>query len=230
MDYKKNAEFFNYKRVKFWRVFSYIGYAFYAITAIMLVISGWSMYVAAPPLVLGVFFHMLSQSMMTSEKYIKSQVQRGRVEAKEDSIEALDFPSRTPDNFYKMSGYDLTSDDVLVRKTETFYSTRFILTYFSVEEKKLRICKTKFSLVKEEITKDFFETDYASLSKAKLVTEEKKLMTVDGKERFARIYTFNIYSNDGEVVFSTINYEDSNTIDRLAASINHNIERAKKNA
>ena len=166
----------------------------------------------------------------TSEKYIKSQVQRGRVEAKEDSIEALDFPSRTPDNFYKMSGYDLTSDDVLVRKTESFYSTRFILTYFSVEEKKIRICKTKFSLVKEERTKDFFETDYTSISKAKLITEEKKIMTVDGNERTARIYTFNIYSNDGEVVFSTINYEDSNTIDRLAASINHNIERAKKNA
>ena len=230
MDYKKNADFFNYKRVKFWRVFLYIGYAFYAITAIVLIISGWTAIIALPFLIPGVFFHMLSQSMMTSDKYIKSQVQRGRVEAKEDSIEALDFPSRTPDNFYKMSGYDLTSGDVLVRKTESFYSTRFILTYFSVEEKKLRVCKTAFSLVNEERTKDFFETDYASISKAKLITEEKKIPTVDGQERTARIYTFNVYSNEGEVVFSTINYEDSNTIDRLAASINHNIERAKKNA
>ena len=237
MDYRKNAMFFEHKRVKKWTYVSYVGYGFIALAVILFILNGagmggggmWALSAALPFAAVGVAILLTALSMMTSEKQLKEEIANLQKEAEENALAAFDHPDRNPDLFFQFEGYKMTDDSLIIRKLRNgrVFTTVYGITYMMIEKNNLHIYQKRTSLVDEgvEILSKTFPL--ASLSGAKIINETVKRTGNDGEEHEVKVVAVQVFDNDGNAVCTANCKIYDYDIERFAETLDHNIKRVK---
>ncbi len=230
MDYKRNALFFHHKRNTVWTWVTYLSFALFAVTFVMLLSFHWYVPIALPPAIVGVTLLLLALSMTTSEKQLRQQITQMTDAAKEEAMAHFDYPDINPDFFFVFEGYDFAPEDLLFRKNRNgrAFSSVYTVTYLLFDKECLRLFQKSASLVEEKgslVTKDL---PIASLKGAEALTETVSRHCIDGNTREFERHFLRLTDAAGETVCTVPCKARDYDMDRFCETLSHHEDRLHK--
>lgn len=229
MDYKQNLLFFDHKRTKRWTFISYFSYPFFAIAAIVLIMTNGFVPMALPFALPGVIILVLAVNMFTSEKHLKGQIDVIRKKAREEALAFFNHPEQNPDLFFVFEGYDRMDESLTLRKNRNgrVFSTVYVVTYILIEGVNLRVWRGKYSLIEDKIEIFAKVIPMVTLKDATILNETRKQTCIDGIEHTIPTVAVIIRNRDESPALVADCMVASYDMERFVHNLTRGIERAK---
>ena len=228
MDYKQNLLFFDHKRTKIWTTVSYFAYPFFALAAIMLIITNGFVPIALPFAIPGVIILVLAVNMFTSEKHIKMQIDVIRKKAEEEALAFLDHPDQNPDLFFIFEGYDRMNETLTLRKNRNgrVFSTVYVVTYVLIQGTNLLVWQGRYSLIEDKVDVFAKAIPMATLKDAIILNETRNQVCIDGIEHSIPTVAVIVRNTDESSALVADCMVASYDMERFLGNLAHGIERA----